>query len=235
VRIELVEKMIFALAVVAIMMVAGLVGFFSFLIQKDSGISLEECQATDNCDKWLSDARTLASGQQVSTSGVLLAAGPMNTGAGGAGGAAKAAPKVAPGQVDTYIVKDGESIPQQEQVPGVPWLRKQEGVTYMKPEAVPQIYYEKYQAFDDAWSEAQRGSGEFVDGRYKINYVDPSSLLGTKVGLREGDEIESVNGQPIGASFNASRGLYDSLKGEKHFAVKVRRGGQDVILSFYVN
>lgn len=237
-RIEFVEKLVFALAVVAIMMVAGLVGFFSFVFQKDSGISLEECEATDKCDKWLSDARLLAAGQQLPQTNVMFQAPSAVAGTatpGSPGVTPKPSEPLKPGQVDTYIVKDGETIPQQEQVPGVPWLRKQEGVTYMRPEAVPQIYYEKYQAFDDAWSEAQRGAGEFVDGRYKINWVDPASLLGTKVGLHEGDEIISVNGHPIGGSFNASRGLYDSLKSEKHFAVKVRRGGADVILSFYVN
>lgn len=239
-RIELLEKIVFALAVVAILLVAGLVGVFSFVIQQSSGISHEEELAAIQMDEWLTHARQAASGQGP-LSNVLLAATPSagvtaTPGSPATPGAPGPAPKPAqPGQPDNYIVKDGESIPPNEQVPGVPWLRRQEGVTYMRPEAVPQVVYERYQGFDEAWAAAQQGAGEFVDGKYRINWVDPNSLLATKVGLQQGDQIISVNGHPVGGSFSAGRQLYDSLKGEKHFAVKVLRNGQETVLSFYVN
>ncbi len=61
-RIELLEKLVFALAVLAIIMVAALVGVFSFVIQQSSGISKEEEVATIQVDEWLADARSIAGG-----------------------------------------------------------------------------------------------------------------------------------------------------------------------------
>ena len=239
-RIELLEKIVIALAVLAIVLVAGLVSVFSFVTPLSSGISKEEETATLNIEKWLEDARRVASGQAVITGPVAIWTEPAHGGGGVAvtpGGQqpAPAAPKAQPGQQDNYIAHEGETISQQEQVPGIPWLRKQEGVTYMRPEAVPQIVAERYRGFEEAWQAAQQGAGEFVDGKYRINWVDPNSLLATKVGIQQGDQIISVNGHPVGGSFSAGRQLYDSLKGEKHFAVKVLRNGQEVMLSFYVN
>lgn len=239
-RIELIEKIVFVFAVIAIVLVAGLVGFFSFVMQKESGISDEEVRATIEVDKWLEEARALANGQTLGPQ-VILPASPVTRPAGAAAGAPGAGGTPAanrtdlrPGQVDNYFDPNAQ-IPQDQQVAGIPWLRKQEGVTYMKPEPVPQILYEKYQGFDDAWAAAQDGAGEFVDGRYRINWVNPQSYLSSKAGLKDGDEIVSVNGHPIGQSFAAGKALYDQLKSEKRFAVKVRRNGTEVVLSFFVN
>jgi hypothetical protein len=245
VRLDIIEKIVFVFAVIAIVLVAGLVVTFS-IISKESGISKEEVDATIAVDDWLDKARQLANGQQVSTSKILLSVPvaapvgaaspgqqPGKSGAPAAGGAN--APQIAQQKTgDNYFDSSG-NIPPQERVEGIPWLRKQEGVTYYKPESVPQILYQKFQSFDDAWQVAQEGGGEFVDNRYRVNWITPDSYLATKVGLQPGDEVISVNGHPVGNSFSAGRAMYDDLKNEKHFAVKVRRNGQDVVLSFYVN
>ncbi len=188
-------------------------------------------------DDWLGEARQASAGQ-AHLSKVLVQAAPVGAAVATPNGQKPSgtAPKPAqPGQPDNYIANEGEQIPVNEQVPGVPWLRRQEGVTYMRPESVPQVVAERYKGFDEAWQAAQQGAGEFVDGKYKINWVDPNSLLATKVGLQPGDQIVSVNGRPVGNTFGANRQLYDSLKGSKQFAVKVLRNGQDVVLSFFVN
>jgi hypothetical protein len=237
---ELLEKLVSVLAVIVILMVAALVGVFSFVIQQSSGISHEEEVAAIQVDEWLTEVRQAANGQAPSRSKVLLLA-TQNLGGGVSVGpngqkVAPPAPKPAQaGQPDNYIAKDGEQIPANEQVPGVPWLRRQENVTYMRPESVPQVVAERYKGFDEAWQAAQQGAGEFVDGKYRVNWVDPNSLLATKVGLQPGDQIISVNGRPVGNTFAANRQLYDSLKESKQFAVKVLRNGQEVVLSFFVN
>lgn len=214
--LDLLERVSFVVAFSAILLTSAVVSFFSFVLPKESGISIEECRATDLCLQWLAGSRQLAHPVPV----LLL-------------GPAVAGPEPTVSVED--VAREGEAIPLERQVPGVPWLLRHEGVVSMQPRAIPQIIHDKLQGFDDAFAEAQQASGEFQDGRYRLTWVEPSSLLGTTLGLREGDEIVSVNGHPVGQTFAAARGLYDMLRSQKRFAVRLRRGGQDVMLSFHVD
>jgi len=129
-------------------------------------------------------------------------------------------------------------IPRNEQVKGIPWLRKVPGVKYAKPKKVPLILYQKLQTYEETFKMAKAGGGEFVETpsgpAYQINWVDQNSYLATKIGIRKGDKVISVNGQPIGKSPAAGRALYDTLKGEKQFSVLVERKGQQLVLSYSV-
>lgn len=239
-RIELLEKLVFVLAVLVIVLVAALVGVFSFVIQQSSGISKEEEVAAIQVDEWLTEARAIAAGGGGigPIKGQAIFVAPVANGAVAVAPGQKAPPPAqpaVPGQNDPYIAREGEQIPQDQQVPGIPWLRQQPGVAYMQPQSVPEVVYQRYQGFNEAYDVALQGAGEFVDGKYKITWVAPDSLLTTKIGILPGDQIISVNGKPVGTSMNAGRQLYDSLKGEKKFAVKVMRGGREVMLSFFVN
>jgi len=241
VRIELLEKLVFALAVLAIVLVAALVGVFSFVIQQSSGISKEEEVAAIAVNDWLEDARSNAqTGKSIAETKLTPIYVGESTG-GPAGASAGVKPGTpppltgVPGKQDNYVVKEGENVNQNDVVPGIPWLKKQPGVIYMQPQVVPEVVYQRYQGFNEAYDVALQGAGEFVDGRYKITWIQPDSLLSTKVGIQPGDQIISVNGYPVGNSMSAGRQLYDSLKGEKHFAVKVLRNGREVMLSFAVN
>lgn len=242
-RIELLEKLVFALAVFAIVVVGLFVGVFSFVIQKSSGISEEEAVAAMQVDDWLQSSRRIAAGGPaiVANQPMFIGRDPVGGvaatpgGKPAAGGNAPVAQTAVPGQPDNYIAREGEQIPQNEQVPGIPWLRQQPGVAYMPPQSVPDVVYQRYQGFDEAYNVALQGAGEFQDGKYKINWVAPDSLLTTKIGIQPGDQIISVNGHPVGNSMGAGRQLYDSLKGEKRFAVKVMRNGRETMLSFFVN
>jgi hypothetical protein len=193
-----------------------------------------------------------ANGQQIASSKVLIQAQPLNPGpatsapgqpgkpgapAANNGKAGNNAGVVAKPNLggENYIDTTGNVPPQERADPNIAWLRKEPGVTYYKPEQVPEILYQKFQSFDDAFEVAQQGGGEFVDGRYRVNWIQPDSYLTTKLGLQPGDEVISVNGHPVGNSFSAGRAMYDQLKNEKRFAVKVLRGGSPVVLSFSVN
>lgn len=143
------------------------------------------------------------------------------------------------GGTQTYF-DSSERIPQAEQVPGVPWLRRMPNTSYARPKAVPQMLYQKYQSFEDTWNLVQEGGGEFVssskgDQAYQVNWLDKNSYLFSRIGLRQGDKVISVNGQPIGSSVGAGKAMYEQLKGEKRFAVLIERDGQQMVLSFYVN
>ena len=69
----------------------------------------------------------------------------------------------------------------------------------------------KYQSFSDAKDLVMGGGGEFVETSmgtaYQINWVNQNSHLFSKVGLRKGDKIISVNGQPVGKSAAAGNAL----------------------------
>lgn len=246
-RIELLEKVVFGFAVVAILLVGGLVVFFTIL-PKESGISREEIDADESVSRWYRDAVAIANGQRPpSENRMLLQAPPPSAvavatpGTPGRPGTPQAGNNGQPPQVvvqqtgNDYIRTTGE-VPMNERVdPNIPWLRKEANVSYMRPEPVSELLYQKYQSIDDVMEVAQQGGGEFVDGRYKINWIAENSDLSKKLGLQNGDEVISVNGHPVGNSFSAGRAMYDQLKNEKKFAVKVRRGGADIVLSYYVN
>ncbi len=245
-RVELVEKTAIALAILAITVAAGFVVTFS-VVSKESGISREEVDATIAVDDWLENVRATANGQQLHTTGFPIpppnasasaAAGaqstPGNAGAPGRPSAPEVSANQPPGR-DNYFESSNNVPPNERADPNVPWLRRQEGVAYVPHRTVPGILQQKLQSFDDAWDMAQQGGGEFVGGRYRINWIQPDSYLATKLGLEPGDEVMSVNGLPVGNGFSASRAMYDQLKGERHFAVKVLRGGAPVVLSFSVN
>src|SRR5690606_14603933 len=137
-----------------------------------------------------------------------------------------------------YFAVEG-NVPVAEQIPGFPWLRRVPGVSYAQPQQVPEILYRKYQSFDATWDLVQEGGGSFTttaDGKtaYQVNWIDENSYLATRIGLRPGDKVISVNGQPIGTSLAAGKAMYEQLKNERRFAVLIERNGQPVVLSFFV-
>jgi hypothetical protein len=235
-RIDLLEKLITFLTGLAVLLVAATVALLSFMPLR-SGIPKEAADAVGKVDEWLQAQRATRHGGRVPQQNIpMIAASPVAPQA-AAGGAAPVAQTPRDYFVDT---KGGQAnLPPQEVVPGYPWLRKVPGVAYMPPQGVPKLVYQRYQSFQETWDLAQSGGGEFVstetgDNAYQINWVDPSSMLATKIGLQPGDKVISVNGQAIGTNINAGRALYDQLKNESKFAVLVERGGQKVVLSFFV-
>jgi hypothetical protein len=132
----------------------------------------------------------------------------------------------------------GSNIPTGEQVPGIPWLRKVPGVTYAKPKKIPELLYRKYQSFEDSFALAKEGGGEFVDTdsgpAYQVNWVNENSYLHSRIGLRPGDKVISVNGQPVGKSPAAGQAMFESLKGEKQFSVLIERNKRQLVLSYTV-
>lgn len=124
--------------------------------------------------------------------------------------------------------------------PPATWIPRVVGATYAPVRRVPAVLRLRYQAFEAAWELAQEGSGRFVaaaDGApaYEVTALDPGSLLATQVGLQPGDRVVSVNGAPLGTSVAAGRALFDQLSGERRFVVVVERRGQPVVLSFEVD
>jgi hypothetical protein len=243
------EKIVVALTGLSILTAGTGVTVFSF-INKSSGISEEAVISETNKDAWLSQLRELAAGG-TGGSGPIFVAPPAPAQAPVAPAGQTPAQPTTPGQAaapspspqghiaQAPVSPVGDSIPQHEQVRGIPWVRQEPGVQYFRPVPVSPMVYAKYQAFDDAYQEALRGGGEFVQSPggagYQVNWLDENSVIRKQFGIRAGDVLISVNGHPIGQSMTAGRQLYDQLKNEKRFLVKVYRPNQGVIgLSAYV-
>lgn len=131
-------------------------------------------------------------------------------------------------------------IPPAEQVPGFPWLHRNKGVAFAQPQKIPDILFRRYQSFDEACRLVESSEGELTSSArsepaYQVNRVDETSDLYRRIGLRDGDKVISVNGQPIRTSLAAWKGLYEQLKGERRFAVLIERKSKLVVLSFFVD
>jgi hypothetical protein len=131
---------------------------------------------------------------------------------------------------------EGSEVPPSEAVEGAPWLKKMPGVKYSKPKKVPELLYKKYSSFEDSVELAKQGSGEVVGskGDYKVNWLDPNSQLFTRIGIRAGDKVIAVNGQPAGKSAAAGQAMFESMKNQKHFSVLIERDGKQLVLTYSV-
>lgn len=239
------ERIITILSVLTVLLIGSAVTFFT-IVPKKSGMPDEVIDSELSLNDWLEEKRNPKSnGAKRKQFAVITPAQarPKTPGS-------KNKPAARPKQVnlqqiaaqtkkksyDNYIEADGKTIPQNQAVSGIPWLRYQEGVTYYKPKKIPRILHEKLQHFEDAYEAAQQGGGEFKETpfgtAYNINWVNPKSHLSKVAGLQPGDKILSINGHKIGNSFTAARGLYDELKNESRFAVKILRNNKPTVLSF---
>lgn len=241
-RVDILEKLVTGLSAIAIVVVAACVTFFSF-VNKSSGVDDTVVKTVTDTQSWLEGERRRATGQPVNAKPITI---PMNQpsfaqqnnnkGQPAAAGQPNAPASNGPAPSSETVISD--SLPPQQQVPGIPWLKAEPGVTYYQPTTVPQIVAQKYQSFDDAFQLAQEGGGEFVKtdkgNAYQINWVDDNSYLRRTIGLQPGDKVISVNGHAVGNSFASGKQLYDQLKGDRRFAVKILRNNQETVLSFSV-
>lgn len=239
-RVEPLEKLVRVLTGLSALATGGLVTALSVLPPLRSGIPDVAVNSAIRVEDWLNAAR-----QRTGRSARILEGQPMLSvpsapappSAPGAPEAAAPTPAAA-AATRSYFDTSG-NIPVAEQVPGFEWLRRQPGVSYMAPKAVPDILYRKYQSFEETWNLVQEGGGEFVQTAagtaYQVNWVAQESMLATRLGLKQGDKVISVNGQPVGTSLGAGQAMFEQFKNETRFAVMVERDGKPVVLSFYVN
>ena len=244
-RIDLLEKLVFLAAVFAVMGVAGTVGVLSIMPPR-SGIPDVAVEAELSTIDWLDAERRKKHGNRMpGKQEILVQAAPIQqvAAAGGgveADGESSGGASAPPAPTNYFNSNPNNPPPAAEVIEGFPWLRKVPGVTYHRPKRMPRILYNKYQSFEDSFELAQQGGGEFVtaaggEDAYQVNWVDPNSMLARRLGLKDGDKIVSVNGNPIGNSVSAGQQLYEQLKSETKFAVMVERQGQRQLLSFYVD
>jgi hypothetical protein len=166
VRIDLIEKLVLFLAGLAVLAVAGFVTFCSMLPGGlRSGIPKVVEVSALNTQDWLNAQRrrsgrgaagpvTLAPGE------VMYQATPAP--AGGGGGASGGGDDAGSPATPTAYFEASGNVPQAEQVPGFPWLRRVPGVNYASPQQVPDVLYRKYQSFEETWDLVQEGGGKFV-------------------------------------------------------------------------
>jgi hypothetical protein len=241
-RIEIVEKLILVLVFMTVLAVGGGVVTLAILFPGGlrSGVPDVAVQSDIKTEQWLANLNARRGGG--SRGVVVIPDAPV---AGQAAGqapttpAAKAAVKKAGIKKSQEYFTTNKLAANEQAIPGVDWLRKQPGVSYHRPRKVSKFVYQKYQSFNDTWSTVQSGGGKFTetkDGQtaYQVTWLDPQSELASMVGLRQGDKVIAVNGQPIGRSVDAGKSMYEQLKGQKKFAVMIERNGRRMVLPFFV-
>ena len=82
----------------------------------------------------------------------------------------------------------------------------------------------------DARVAAHYQNGEVIG--FKVFRIKPGSLY-SKLGLRNGDIIQSVNGKPLDSAEQAMA-LVNTLKNEKNFNIEIRRRNEPVTMSYSI-
>ena len=242
-RVEVFEKFILVLVCLTVFAVGGGVIVMAVVFPGGmrSGVPDVAVQSDSSTEQWLYEWQVRRGGGRVQGP-VEIPDAPIP------GQAAPGQPQTAASKeaVKEAGIKKSEEYfasndlpPGERALPGVPWLRKVPGVSYHRPRSVSDFVYQKYQSFNDTWNAVQSGGGKFTetnDGQtaYEVTWIDPRSELGSMVGLKQGDKVIAVNGQPIGRSVDAGRGMYEQFKGQKKFAVMIERQGKRMVLPFYV-
>lgn len=238
-RVDVFEKLILVKAGLAVLGVAGFVTFGS-VVPLRSGVSLG-CESSDKETLlWLQEQRRSAG--TVGVPKIKLEPGQIAYAAEApAPPAATTSSPSAPAPVaatDDYYQAGGD-VPTSDRIANAPWLRRVAGVSYAEPQRVSELTYIKYQSFDQAMTLAQSGSGRFVstaEGKnaYEVSWVDDRSELATRIGLRSGDRLVSINGHPVGTGPGSASAMFAQLKSERRFAVLIEREGSPMVLSFFV-
>jgi hypothetical protein len=250
----LLEKLVTILTVLMVLASGALVTLFSLLKLKESGYDPVAITATIKMTEWIENAGKVGPASQapvlIDVNALPIAERPIAARNAAPVNLDQIAKETKATDFDRYVATSGESLPKDEAVPNIPWVRYQPGVTYVKPRTIPEVLHQKLQHFPDAYQAAQKGGGELEETPYgnawHIKWLDTKgggaggagggdeNYLANLAGLRSGDKIISVNGHKIGNSFTAARQLYDQLRNEKQFAVKILRGGKPTVLSFSV-
>ncbi|RMG09863.1 MAG: hypothetical protein D6731_18820 [Planctomycetota bacterium] len=239
--IVLLEKILVGLTVLSVLFVVGTVTFFTAFMPPRSGIPAVVEKSLEDTSDWLEQQRARwaprSSAPRVRDFGVQVELAEPATPQPKPRNAAEKK-EVARKARKEYWAGE-EKIPPAEQVRGIPWLRKIPGVKYAKLKKVPEILYRRYQqSYEETMALAKQGGGHFVETdagpAYEIKWLNDKSLLYRRLGLRPGDRVISVNGQPVGRSPAAGQALFEQLRNERNFSVLIERRKQQLVLSYTV-
>ncbi len=67
----------------------------------------------------------------------------------------------------------------------------------------------------------------------KVSYIKSRSIFG-KMGLKNGDIITGVNGQPL-TSVEDAMGMYEQLQSSSNISVQIKRRGRDRVIDYSIN
>jgi hypothetical protein len=101
------------------------------------------------------------------------------------------------------------------------------------PHRVPKILYDKYARFEDGPKKKAAEEGE-AEPKPTVRRADGSDWESRRslFGLRPGDKIISINGQPVGEEGGPA--LLDRLSGERRLSIQVVRNGKPEVLTYKV-
>lgn len=112
------------------------------------------------------------------------------------------------------------------------------GEVRLRPRAIPRELLPRLRELAQARALCQDARGRFVvvEGgiQFQLDEVAHGSPLATLVGLRAGDRLLSLNDLPFSASEREQVNMWDRLRRERRWTLRLLREGQALAFSFYL-
>lgn len=112
------------------------------------------------------------------------------------------------------------------------------GEVRLRPRAIPRELLPRLRELAQARALCQDARGRFVvvEGgiQFQLDEVAHGSPLATLVGLRSGDRLLSLNDLPFSASEREQDNMWDRLRRERRWTLRLLREGQALAFSFYL-
>lgn len=127
--------------------------------------------------------------------------------------------------------EEGQVPPPREEAP-------RPGEVRLRPRAIPRELLPRLRELAQARALCQDARGRFVvvEGgiQFQLDEVAHGSPLATLVGLRAGDRLLSLNDLPFSASEREQVNMWDRLRRERRWTLRLLREGQALAFSFYL-
>lgn len=109
----------------------------------------------------------------------------------------------------------------------------------LRPQPLSRLLYERWRNDLPHLRElAALAKGRFVAGEggigFQVDEVQPGSPLLTLAGIQPGDRLLSVNGLPFSASEREQTNMWERLRAERRWVLRLLRDGQVVVTTFYL-
>lgn len=113
------------------------------------------------------------------------------------------------------------------------------GELVLRPQALPRALYDRWR--DDlpfVRELVAPAKGRFVAGeggiQFQVDSIAPGSPLLALSGIQPGDRLLSVNGLPFSGSEREQTNMWERLRGDRRWVLRLLRDGQPIVITFYL-
>lgn len=113
------------------------------------------------------------------------------------------------------------------------------GEVHVRPVALPRALVEKFAGDLPACRKLLEDvTGKFIAAeggiQFQVDTLVETSPLGDTLGIRVGDRLLSINGLPVTGNEREFQNVWERLKREKRWSLRLVRDGQLVVLNYYL-